>query len=49
MKQVRITAPFSFGASTHDYGELIEEYGLRADSVCKAVKKALVVVKIARR
>jgi transketolase len=38
---VQIAIEDSFGTSAHGYEELIKEYGLSTDSVCKAVKKAL--------
>jgi transketolase len=31
----------AFGASAHSYEELLEEYGLSANSICNAIKKAL--------
>jgi transketolase len=38
---VQIAIEDAFGASAHGYEELLEEYGLGADSICNAIKKAL--------
>jgi transketolase len=38
---VQVAIEDSFGTSAHSYEELLTEYGLNTDSVCRAVKKAL--------
>jgi transketolase len=41
MSFAQIAIEDSFGTSAHGYEELIKEYGLGADSIYQAAKKAL--------